>query len=203
LLDLDAGWIRFYRIGRQCGPGFAEGVTGPPLRAGQLYPKSCLTKVLPTAMWPYEYSDSVPDQLLHPATTAHPKSLGRSMWSGGGRVRCRVIRVDFKKYMAGKEILVPAAALRDYVYHCCLRVMGLRGAACAADSAHSHLHTDPNRPVAYRDAAGAPARARACLDLRLRWPALDVDAGHVLRPSRRRRTVRVKYVGRLRIGSRT
>ena len=36
LLDLDAGWMRFYCNGKLCGPGFTEGVTGPLVRAGQL-----------------------------------------------------------------------------------------------------------------------------------------------------------------------
>ena len=33
LLDLDAGWMRFYRNRKRCGPGFTEGVTGPLVRA--------------------------------------------------------------------------------------------------------------------------------------------------------------------------
>jgi hypothetical protein len=36
LLDLDAGWMRFYRNGVRCGPGFTEGVTGPLVRAAEL-----------------------------------------------------------------------------------------------------------------------------------------------------------------------
>jgi hypothetical protein len=36
LLDLDAGWMRFYRNRKRCGPGFTEGVTGPLVRAVQL-----------------------------------------------------------------------------------------------------------------------------------------------------------------------
>jgi hypothetical protein len=36
LLDLDAGWMRIYRNGKRCGPGFTEGVTGPLERAAQL-----------------------------------------------------------------------------------------------------------------------------------------------------------------------
>jgi hypothetical protein len=36
LLDLDAGWLRYYRNGKRCGPGFTEGVTGPLVRAAQL-----------------------------------------------------------------------------------------------------------------------------------------------------------------------
>jgi hypothetical protein len=35
LLDLDAGWMRFYRNRKRCGPGFTEGVTGPLLCAAQ------------------------------------------------------------------------------------------------------------------------------------------------------------------------
>ena len=35
LLDLDAGWMRFYRNCKRCGPGYTEGVTGPLLRAAQ------------------------------------------------------------------------------------------------------------------------------------------------------------------------
>jgi hypothetical protein len=37
LLDLDAGWMRYYRNGKRCGPGFTEGVTGPLVRAAQLF----------------------------------------------------------------------------------------------------------------------------------------------------------------------
>ena len=37
LLDLDAGWLRFYSNGKRCRPGFAEGVTGPLVRAAQLF----------------------------------------------------------------------------------------------------------------------------------------------------------------------
>jgi hypothetical protein len=36
LLDLDAGWMRFFRNGMRCGPGYTEGVTGPLARAAQL-----------------------------------------------------------------------------------------------------------------------------------------------------------------------
>ena len=35
LLDLDVGWLRFYRNSKWCGPGFTEGVTGPLVRAAQ------------------------------------------------------------------------------------------------------------------------------------------------------------------------
>jgi hypothetical protein len=33
LLDLDAGWMRFYRNGVRCGPGITSGVTGPLARS--------------------------------------------------------------------------------------------------------------------------------------------------------------------------
>jgi hypothetical protein len=36
LLDLDAGWMRFYRNCKRCGPGYTEGVTGPLVRAAQM-----------------------------------------------------------------------------------------------------------------------------------------------------------------------
>ena len=39
LLDLDAGWMRFYRNGKRCGPGFTEGVTGPLVPSVQLLNK--------------------------------------------------------------------------------------------------------------------------------------------------------------------
>jgi hypothetical protein len=50
LLDLDAGWLRFYRNDKRCGPGFTEGVTGPLVRAAQF----CNDKVavLPGAVAP-------------------------------------------------------------------------------------------------------------------------------------------------------
>ena len=37
LLNLEAGWMRFYRNRKRCGPGYTEGVTGPLLRAAQFY----------------------------------------------------------------------------------------------------------------------------------------------------------------------
>jgi hypothetical protein len=36
LLDLNAGWMRYYRNGKRCGPGFTKGVTGPLVHAAQL-----------------------------------------------------------------------------------------------------------------------------------------------------------------------
>jgi hypothetical protein len=52
LLDLDAGWLRFYRNDRRCGPGFTEGVTGPLVRAAQLCIEGSKVTVLPGAVAP-------------------------------------------------------------------------------------------------------------------------------------------------------
>jgi hypothetical protein len=52
LLDLDAGWLRFYRNSKRCGPGFTEGVTGPLLRAAQVYRAGAKVTVLPAAVAP-------------------------------------------------------------------------------------------------------------------------------------------------------
>jgi hypothetical protein len=52
LLDLDAGWMRLYRNGKRCGPGFTEGVTGPLVRAAELYDQGNKVTVLPAAVAP-------------------------------------------------------------------------------------------------------------------------------------------------------
>ena len=52
LLDLDAGWLRFYRNGVRCGPGYTAGVTGPLLRAAQLADDDDEITVLPGAQAP-------------------------------------------------------------------------------------------------------------------------------------------------------
>jgi hypothetical protein len=52
LLDLDAGWLRIYRNGKRCGPGFTEGVTGPLVRAAQLANLGFKVVVLPGAVAP-------------------------------------------------------------------------------------------------------------------------------------------------------
>jgi hypothetical protein len=52
LLDLDAGWMRLYRNGKRCGPGFTEGVTGPLVRAAQMYRVDNKLTVLPAAVAP-------------------------------------------------------------------------------------------------------------------------------------------------------
>jgi hypothetical protein len=51
LLDLDAGWMRLFRNGKRCGPGYTEGVTGPLVRAAQLFDVDKVT-VLPGAVAP-------------------------------------------------------------------------------------------------------------------------------------------------------
>jgi hypothetical protein len=52
LLDLDEGWIRFYRNGKRIGPGFTEGVTGPLVRAAHLHGMGTLVRVVPGAVAP-------------------------------------------------------------------------------------------------------------------------------------------------------
>jgi hypothetical protein len=52
LLDLDAGWLRYYRNDKRCGPGFTEGVTGPLVRAVELYNEGEKVTVLPGAVAP-------------------------------------------------------------------------------------------------------------------------------------------------------
>ena len=52
LLDLDAGWLRYYRNDKRCGPGFTEGVTGPLVRAAQLCYEGDKATVLPGAVAP-------------------------------------------------------------------------------------------------------------------------------------------------------
>ena len=52
LLDLDAGWLRFYHNGKRCGPGYTEGVTGPLVRAAQMASGGDALTVLPGATAP-------------------------------------------------------------------------------------------------------------------------------------------------------
>jgi hypothetical protein len=44
--------MRLYRNGKRCGPGFTEGVTGPLVRAAQMYWKGDKLTVLPGAVAP-------------------------------------------------------------------------------------------------------------------------------------------------------
>jgi hypothetical protein len=52
LLDLDAGWLRFYRNSKRCGPGYTEGVTGPLVRAAQVVRWRAKVTALPGAVAP-------------------------------------------------------------------------------------------------------------------------------------------------------
>ena len=54
LLNLDRGWLRFYRNGTRCGSGFRGGVTGPLVRAGEMYPRGEVLTALPGAVAPLE-----------------------------------------------------------------------------------------------------------------------------------------------------
>jgi hypothetical protein len=56
LLDLDAGWMRFYRNDQRCGPGYMEGITGPLVRAAQVYIST--VTALPAAMAPEGVEDA-------------------------------------------------------------------------------------------------------------------------------------------------
>ena len=58
LLDLDAGWMRIYRNGKRCGPGYTEGVTGPLVRAAQLAHLGDKITVLPGAVAPEGAGDA-------------------------------------------------------------------------------------------------------------------------------------------------
>jgi hypothetical protein len=63
LLDLDAGWMRLYRNGKLCGPGFTEGVTGPLVRAAQLIYEGDKLTVLPGAVAPPEGAGAADEPL--------------------------------------------------------------------------------------------------------------------------------------------
>jgi hypothetical protein len=52
LLDLDAGWLRFYQSSKRCGPGCTEGGTGPLMRGAQVCRKGAAVTVLPGAVAP-------------------------------------------------------------------------------------------------------------------------------------------------------
>jgi hypothetical protein len=57
LLDLDAGWVRFFCNDTRCGPGFTEGVTGPLVRAAQFGGDKSIT-ALPSAAPPEGAGDA-------------------------------------------------------------------------------------------------------------------------------------------------
>jgi hypothetical protein len=52
LLDLDAGWLRFYRNDKRLRQEFASGVTGPLLRCAELYSEGEVVTALPGAEMP-------------------------------------------------------------------------------------------------------------------------------------------------------
>ena len=52
LLDLDAGWLRFYRNGKRLRQEFASGVTGPLLRCVELHVPGAVVTALPGADMP-------------------------------------------------------------------------------------------------------------------------------------------------------
>ena len=58
LLDLDAGWLRFYRNGNRCGPGFVSGVTGPLVRAVEIFDAGAVVTALPGALAPAGAGDA-------------------------------------------------------------------------------------------------------------------------------------------------
>jgi hypothetical protein len=68
LLDLDAGWLRFYRNGKRCGPGYTEGVTGPLVRAAQPCREGDKVAVLPGAVAPE--GAGAPDEPWEPPSPA-------------------------------------------------------------------------------------------------------------------------------------
>jgi hypothetical protein len=53
--------MRLYRNGKRCGPGFTEGVTGPLVRASQLFDVGEKVTVLPGAVAPPEGAGAVDD----------------------------------------------------------------------------------------------------------------------------------------------
>ena len=63
LLDLDAGWMHFYRNGKRCAPGYATGAAGPLVRAVQFggYARDQVT-VLPGAVAPEGAGDATEPQ---------------------------------------------------------------------------------------------------------------------------------------------
>ena len=52
LLDLDAGWLRFYRNGKRLRQEFASGVTGPLLRCAEMHNEGDVVAALPGAEMP-------------------------------------------------------------------------------------------------------------------------------------------------------
>jgi hypothetical protein len=50
LLDLDAGWMRFYRNSKRYGPGFTKGVAGPLVHAAALFNAGSAVEIVPGAV---------------------------------------------------------------------------------------------------------------------------------------------------------
>jgi hypothetical protein len=73
LLDLDAGWMRLYRNGKRCGPGFTEGVTGPLVRAAELFCKGDKVTALPAAVAP-EGAGAADEPWDEPEPESEPES---------------------------------------------------------------------------------------------------------------------------------
>jgi hypothetical protein len=63
LLDLDAGWMRFYINGKRYGPGYTEGVTGPLVRTVQMIYIGSKVTALPGAIAPQ--GAGTDDEQLH------------------------------------------------------------------------------------------------------------------------------------------
>ena len=64
LLDLDAGWMRFYGNGKLCKEGFCQGVAGPLVRAVGLGHEGVSLVVLPGAVAPEGAGGAVEDHLI-------------------------------------------------------------------------------------------------------------------------------------------
>jgi hypothetical protein len=52
MLDLDAGWLRFYRNDKRLRQEFASGVTGPLLRCAEMHTEGYVVTALPGAEMP-------------------------------------------------------------------------------------------------------------------------------------------------------
>jgi hypothetical protein len=85
LLDLDAGWMRFYRNGKRCGPGFTEGVTGPLVRGSGLYHAGEKVTVLQGAKPPPGAGDA--DEPWEEHESEGKELEGKQPFEQGGRRR--------------------------------------------------------------------------------------------------------------------
>jgi hypothetical protein len=99
LLGLDAGWLRIYRNGKRCGPGFTEGVTGPLVRAAQLLLLNDKLTVLPGAAAPPEdagAADEPPDYGTHSLAQLKGACRAKGLPVGGTKavLRARLEAAD-------------------------------------------------------------------------------------------------------------